>query len=370
MEAVSEDRSSRFAGWPRAAAAGLLIALAGLIALGLWQSVGPTSPRPASGDNDLALYRAVVERVRAGEGYEPAAIAEQRARDFPLKPFVAVRPPALAIALSRLPDEKTGGLLLALLASGVIAAWTWRLRMVRSGQVWLAATALVLFTGVGMSMGGSGASLFHEAWAGLLIALSLGLRTEKRFAAAVLVGLLAAVTRELAMPYLAVMALLALVERRRLEAVGFAAALGLALALLALHARAVTSLVRPEDLASNGWVRLGGWAFVLQMGRWNLLVMLVGPWLAAVILPLALVGATGWKTNAGLRLATLLLGYTLGFMAIGRPENNYWGLVIAPLVAVGLCLAPAALGDLIRDTVGARPGDSAPEPKPAISRLS
>ncbi len=65
-------------------------------------------------------------------------------------------------------------------------------------------SALAVFSGVGASMLGVGSmGLFHEAWAGLLIALSLALRTEKRFWSAALVGLLAALVRELALPYLA-----------------------------------------------------------------------------------------------------------------------------------------------------------------------
>jgi hypothetical protein len=50
----------------------------------------------------------------------------------------------------------------------------------------------------------------------------------------------------------------------------------------------------------------------------------------------------------GLRLGALLFDYTIGFMIIGRPENAYWGLVTAPLTALGLCFAPAALRDLFR----------------------
>ncbi len=373
MEAGTQARSSRFTDLPRAAAIVLLIALAALVAVGLWPSAAPTSARSVSSDNDLALYRAVVERMRTGDAYEAAAVAEQRVRDYPLKPFEVVRPPALATALSRLPDERTGDLLLALLAASVIAAWAYRLQAVRSGAIWLAATALTLFAGVGLNMGGGGASLFHEAWAGLLIALSLALRTDKRFAAAVMIGLLAAITRELAMPYLMVMALLALVERRRLEASCFAVALGVALALLAFHAHAVMSLLQPGDRASASWVHLGGWAFVLTTARWNLLGAVVGLWPAAVILPLSLIGAVGWRSGAGLRLAALLLGYTCGFMAIGRPENDYWGLLVAPLVAIGLCLAPAALGDLIRRAMGAnraQSGDRAQDVEPAVARLS
>jgi hypothetical protein len=238
------------------------------------------------------------------------------------------------------------------LAAAVVGAWTLRLQSVQAGPAWLAGTALVLFTGVGVTMAGGGASLFHEAWAGLLIALSLALRTDRRFVLAALVGLLACMIRELAMPYLAVMVVLALAERRRREAAAFAAALGLALCLLALHARAVLSLVTPTDLASASWVEFGGWAFVLETAKWNLLAVLGGSWLGAVVLPLSLVGAAGLRTGLGLRLAAILVGYTLGFMAIGRPENGYWGLLVTPLAAVGLCLAPRALADLARVCLG------------------
>jgi hypothetical protein len=201
-------------------------------------------------------------------------------------------------------------------------------------------------------MASGGASLFHETWAGLLIALSLALRTEKRFAGAAFFGLLAALIRELAMPYLIVMILVGLMERRRTEVIAFSVALVITLGALALHGHAVTSLVTALDRPSPGWVNLGGWQFVLATARWNLIVMLAGSWTAAAVVPLALLGAGAWNDGAGLRLAILLTGYTLGFMVIGRPENNYWGLITAPLLSVGLYFAPMALCDLFRRTFG------------------
>ena len=345
---------SRFASLPRSAAIAILAGIAALVALGLALSFGQTAPKPggAPGASDLALYRTVVQRVRAGEPYEQAVVAAQRAGHYPLKPFVVVRPPLLAEALARLPNEVAGDILLAVLAAATAGAWVIRLRSLWPRPLWLAASAAGLFTGVGAVMFGGGASLFHDAWAGLFIALSLALRTEKRFAAAVLVGLLAALIRELAIPYLLVMAMLALVERRRLEGAVFAGAAALALVALAWHAQAVMTLTTPADPASQGWVRLGGWGFVLATMRWNLLAIAAGGWVAAIIAPLALAGAAGWKDGTGLRLTALLFGYVLGFLAIGRPENSYWGLLIAPLAAVGLCLAPMALGDLVRRTRG------------------
>jgi hypothetical protein len=38
-------------------------------------------------------------------------------------------------------------------------------------------------------------------------------------------------------------------------------------------------------------------------------------------------------------------------MVFGRPENFYWGLITAPILAVGLCFAPRAIGDLVRRLV-------------------
>jgi hypothetical protein len=190
--------------------------------------------------------------------------------------------------------------------------------------------------------------VYHETWAGLLIALSLALRTDKHFWAAVALGLLAALVRELAMPYLLVMALIAAMERRRTESIAFALTLALALAALAWHAHQVMALTNPGDMASPGWLSLGGWFFVLATVKWNAIVAVIGAWSAAIIFPLAIVGAGGWRGGGGLRLLTLLVGYALGFMVLGRPENRYWGLMTAPLVGIGLALAPWALIDLSR----------------------
>ncbi len=349
--------AGRFARLPGPAAGGALVLLAALIALGF----ALPAPRLSAGQVAHApqsilvpLYGGIIARVRAGQPYETAAVAAQRAGGFPLRPFVTVRPPALALIMARLPDLATANLLMRLLAIAVLAAWTVRLWPAARGPLWLAWTPLVVFTGVAWAIPGLTFGLFHECWAGLLIALSLALRTDRRFLAAVVVGLLAAVIRELAMPYLLVMALLALAERRRGEALAFAAALGVSLAALAVHAAAVMSLTTPHDLASPGWVKLGGWPFVMATAQWNLPAVLLGGWAAAATVPLALIGAAGLKDATGVRLTALLAGYILGFTVIGQPHDFGWGVVVAPLIGVGLALSPLALGDLWHSAVRRR----------------
>ena len=48
-------------------------------------------------------------------------------------------------------------------------------------------------------------------------------------------------------------------------------------------------------------------------------------------------------------LGTLLfLGYGLAFMIAGRPDNFYWGAVIAPAMFIGLAYAPRFLASLTK----------------------
>jgi hypothetical protein len=348
---AAQDRCNRFAGLSRVAAGGILALLLALIVVGLNLPARRTPVPSAPGRDDIGLYSRVIDRVRAGERYARAAIAEQRAAGYPVRPFVAVRPPLLAVALAWLPDRRTADILLASLAAIVIVAWTARLKPIRTSVAWLAATPLIVFTGVEATMTLAGMSRLHETWAGLLIALSLALRTDRRFAAAVTLGLLAGLVREIAMPYLVVMALVALAERRRAEAVAFVLALAACLAALTLHAATVTPLLTSHDMASPGWVTFGGWRFAVSTAKWNYVALLLGAWAGAVILPLAIVGAMARKDGLGIRLTFLVVGYAVGFMAIGRPWNSYWGLITAPLIGVALCFAPWAVGDLLRGAV-------------------
>jgi hypothetical protein len=339
-----------------------LLALAGMIVIGLISPAEPAFPTNNGGGpvlaaergDNFAFYSHVVQRVRHGEPYDRAALAELRALHGPVRPFLTIRPPLLAEALARLPDPRIARALLGLLTAAVVLAWTLRLRAARPDLPWVIWCALVMVAGAAMTAFDGRLILMHEAWSGLLMALSLALRTERRFATAVAVGLVAALIREFGMPYLLVMAAMALIERRRTEAIAFAVALAIALAALGLHAHAVMSLETAADPASPGWVKFSGWPFVLSTASNNLIVLTAGAWAAAVIVPLALAGALDWKDPLGLRLSVLLAGMVVGFMVFGRPMQASWGFMMQPIMAAGLCLSPLALSDLLR--AASRPG--------------
>jgi hypothetical protein len=318
-----------------------LFAAVALMALGLVTGAAPERAPPGSGPTDLGLYRYAAAQAAHPETYYPRLIAEQRREGYELKPFVAVRPPALAFLLAALKTDaiRRGALMALALVS--LVAWRKALGGESGGTLPRVLTSIVLATGVLPAIAAE-APYLHEVWAGVLISLSLALRRPHGFAAAVALGLAAALIRELAAPYLLAMLALALMERRWREGAAWASALALFGAALALHAHLVDRLVLPSDHASAGWLKLSGWPFVLHAAQWNGLLAIAPAWLTAVVVPLALFGAATWDGPLGRRLAVILIGYVLAFAVVGRPENFYWGLVFAPLLPLGFARAVAS----------------------------
>src|SRR3712207_1297255 len=116
---------TRFSGWQPLHARLLLALLLALCGYGMAIAL---QPGPAREEvvvdltrTDLALYKAVAGRVGEGESYYSAVTAEQRARNYPLRPVVTVRLPTLAWIIGSLGSE-SASLLLRLLVIVAIAA--------------------------------------------------------------------------------------------------------------------------------------------------------------------------------------------------------------------------------------------------------
>ncbi|MBW6527065.1 hypothetical protein KZ813_09470 [Sphingomonas sp. RHCKR7] len=329
----------------RRAAGWLLAATLLLIVVGLLSPALPAARPATSADRgDAALYRAIDRRLAAGQGYYTAAAAEHRARDFPLRPAVAVRLPSRAW-FYRLVGEDAALWWLRALALLAALATASRLRAAAGSRVlWGGASAIAAAST--LPLANPVVALWPECWAGLLVALSLACRDNRRWRVAALLGLAAALVRELALPYLAVMALVAALDRRRDEVLGWIAATVVAVLALAAHAAAVATVLRPGDGESQGWVRAGGWAFDLAMARATTPLALV-PAATALLVPLALYGWASAPGGYARRVTLALAAWLVPALLIGRPENSYWGLMLAPVWLAGLPLALPALRDAI-----------------------
>ena len=339
---------TRFASIGRAPALAILFALLLLIGIGLGLDADRvTRPPTPPGHGDVDLYRAIDTRMMAGEGYYQAATTEQRARGYPLRPFVTVRMPTLAwITTLAGGPSRIAWLEMLLAVASVGATIVYLRRSISSLWMWGAASLLVAVTVILLSQ--SELVFWHELWAGLLIALALACRTERRWGPSVALGLAAVLFRELAMPFLFAMAACAALERRPREALAWAGAILVAGLALAAHAAAVHAMLHPADPASPGWSRIGGWRFDIAVVRGSSLLAVLPASFTAVLLPVALLGWAGWSNGYSARFALTLAGWLGAFLLIGRPENFYWGLLMAPLMPIGVVVALPALRDLLR----------------------
>lgn len=302
----------------------------------------PDRPR----DDDLTLYDNVVQRLQGGEQYYDVIAEEHRKLPFPLQPGLAVRLPTLAYILAFLGEAGMIAIGIALMVL-TVRAWWRRFGDEPGGERFrLVGSALVL---VGVSLGlARYFYAMHELWAGLLVALAIGLHRPGRWRWSFVALALALAIRETVLPVVLLLGAMAIWRRDWKEgAAWIALALVFAMALL-VHLHIIAGLVRPDDPVGPSWLvlrGLPGWIgnIVLSSNlRW------LPHYLAGPLVFLMILGWAGWRTAAGTTLTFLSLGYGLAFMIAGRNENFYWGMVVAPVMFAGLVMAPAVLKSLWR----------------------
>lgn len=349
----------RFAGWPAWLARALLAALALLLIASaivpieaLKQEVAPRGlvgaaevERPR--DKDLAVYDAVIARLQRGEGYYDVVIEEHRKAAFPVKPGFAVRLPTLAWLAALLGDT---GLTLAAIAllGGVVWAWWRRLQAEPGLQSQVAVgTALILFGAVlGLNRY---FFVLHELWAGMLLALALALyRPGERWGATFALAALALAIREHVLPFVLLAGALALWWRNWREAAAWALLAGLFIAALMLHHHLVAVRTLPSDQPSMPWLVLRGLSGWLSNVVLSSNLRFLPHWLAGPLVVLMTFGWAAWRSRLGTFGALLFLGYGAAFMIAGRPDNYYWGAVVAPPMFLGLAFAAPGLRSLWR----------------------
>jgi hypothetical protein len=339
---------SRFASAPAWVARATLTALLGLVLYGLAAHAPLLAHGVTPAFDDPHLYRNIAERVARGQGYYQAAMAEHRAHGYPTSPAQVFREPALAWLMAVLRDDVWRRA--AFLGLAAITAMALLHAFEREGMSFRhrAVAMVVMTTGIGLVIIRGGIMFIHEAWAGLLIALSLALYSPGRWRAAVVIGLAACLVRELALPYLAAMGALALWERRWRELAAWVAACAVFLVLFAIHLHVAAGLHQPGDATSPGWLGMGGTPYVLGLARLNLALIVAPTAVVALAVGLSLIGLVGSRNPIAARAALIVGGYMTAFLVLGRSDNNYWGALYAPILPLGVVLSPPALRDLTR----------------------
>jgi len=361
--------ADRFAAWPQLAArlmllGVVLILLASLIApiekasrpAGQAGSVGTGTAASAGNerDPDLALYDRIIARVARGEPYYSAAVDEQRRGNYPVRPGPAVRLPTLAY-LEALLGASGSWIAAMLLFTATLLAWWQRFGAEPGGLAHRRMAVALLVPGAALILNPR-YLVVHETWAGMLLLLSLGLHRAgngegRRWVAALVAAALALMIRELALPYVLLMAATALSRQQWREAAAWSALAIAFVGLLVIHVGLIAPHVTAADPPSSSWVAmrgLQGWLGNIAMS--SSLHFLPGE-LAGPLVTLMLLGWAGWRSAAGEFATLLYLGYGLLFMIVGRNDNFYWGALVAPGMFMGLAFLPRALASLWRNAM-------------------
>jgi hypothetical protein len=351
----------RFARWPRGAAWAVLAVTALVLLLAVWTAPGTSVPAvsaspaavpaaTAQRDYDLQLYDRIAARVATGENYYPVAVAEQRARNFPVRPAIAVRLPTLAFLTAAV--GPTGLFVLAiLLGFGILAAWWRRLGQEPGGADRRIIALLLLAIGSLIALKPQYLAQ-HEVWAGLLLALGGGLHRPGQWRAAWLPVALAVAVRELALPFALLLAALAAWRRDWRELAAWLVLIALFAVGLAWHLYEVGKYLRPGDPSSPAWLVFRGVRGLTGNIVDSSVLHLLPARLAAPLALLPLLGWAAWKSPAGRIFALLFAAYGLRFMIAGRANNFYWALVVTPAWFVGYAFLPMALRSLVSSARG------------------
>jgi len=319
----------------------------------LWGLIGAARgtgglPSPTAGaSNDLEMYSAITARVAAGEDYYQVLAEELPNRGYAIRPVFNWRLPTLTWLNTIPPTRMWGRTLLALLGCAAMILW---LLAIRSSVPRALAVSIPVLLFAILPVAFLGASVvFYEVWAGLFIAASLACSGLDRWRASVALGAAAVLIRELALPYLLIMAAMAWWESKRREALTWAITVVVFVIFWAWHVSHVLKVMPPKGLA-NAWMVAGGWGFVLQASLSSVFFVLVPEpwdrWAVAAAIPLLWAGSWYWSDTLGRRVALILTGYFALFMVAGRPDNWYWGFVIAPLIplaGLGYLFGPRAV---------------------------
>ena len=337
---------TRFEGWVRGPALAVLGLLLVVLAIACWSpetAPGPKLRASPAQQSDLKLYRDIIAGVAAGGDYYEVAAKELRKGNYPLKPFFTFRLPTHATVYATMGEKMMVPVVWALCA-GLMLAWWIKLKPVL--PLPLLALAMILIAG---GLGGllqPQTGLFHESWAALLLALMITLRRPGRIWPAVVLGCLALMIRELALPMILAMGALAVLERRWREAAGWALAVVLFGIYMTVHAHWVAEVVLPSDPPSPGWSKMNGLQFAMKSIAKVTFGIRLPDALAAGLLVLSLFGWLSVRTGWALRVALLLAGYAAMLALFARADTFYWALIAAPLSFAGLTFVPKALSDL------------------------
>ena len=339
--------NTRYSNLPRSTSGMTAIVIVALIVWGLSSFASDDHAVQSSGGEDLRCYQSIVDRIRAGEGYYQAAYSELSSRGYPTGSIFNWRLPLLCWTFGHLPDLRIAKATAILLSFSTL--WFWisiSSKELPFGKI-VAGSILLLGNPIYSLL--PDLYLSHEFWAGTLISTSILFFAKGWRCLALAAGILALFIRELALPFVAVMLLLSVYERKYREAFFWGIGTISFFIMMAIHSSNIKETAALGMAYSYAeWIIFGGWRFVLRTASMHPYLFLLPAFVSAILVPLMLLGLSGWRGPLGARIGSTVAIYVLIFFFVGQEFNRYWGILYANLMFPGLLYLSAVASDLYR----------------------
>ena len=296
---------------------------------------------------DTALFRAMIDRVHAGEGFYQASAAEMPSRRYPTRSVFNWRTPVPIWLIGKLPDPNLAKGLMGLTALALMVLSFEILAREQGHGLGRPIACALLLTGPMAPCALYDQFVSPMSWAAVFIALSICGYGLKRPAIGIAMGLAAVCCRELVLPYCCLAAAFAWWYGRRRELLAWISGLAVWALFYGLHCWQASQFMTPEAVCHReGWIQFGGLPFVIALTQMNLYLLFLPQWATALYFVAAMLGLAGWHTELGQRVGISVCLFVLAFAIVGQEFNQYWGLLIAPLFCFGVVRFPLSVRDL------------------------
>jgi hypothetical protein len=289
------------------------------------------------------MFARVVERMRGDESYYPAMGHELRSGNYPTASVFNWRAPALYVSLAAAPRWLSFALMAAL---SILLLASFMIHLARDASPEGTVIGLVLAAGAVVTLADRQGRWLTEAWAGVLIGVSIAAYLWRAWIPGALAGTAALFLRELAAPYCITCVLLAVRGHRKRELLVWAGGTALFALYYAAHAASVLAEMRAGDLAHpRSWLQFGGLPFWLATIKANALLF-SAPRVVLSVSSVLLLAAL-WAPSLPPHVRAAVVAYGLFFAVAGQPFNDYWGFVSSLIYALALSHGPAGLWTLV-----------------------
>ena len=309
--------------------------------------------------SDLDFYKKVTKEISQGKGYYETLATELPKHQFPTSSVFNWRPPLPLWSIGKL-GKACSLTVFALLGVALFVLGTVLLR--RDGGLAGGLLGGLMLSSVAML--GFMPDLMHAPilWGAVLIGISVTLFGWERPRLAVLIGVLGAFFRELAIGYSLTMLCFAIWNRNYRESLHWVVGIAAFAIYYAFHCHQVSQQVvqAPIDQDSN-WLQFHGLAIVVGASQMLGYLLLAPQWVSALWLSLVVLGWWGADREWEKRAALTGAAYFAVFMLVGQEVNQYWGQLIAPFMCLGFGCFPSHLKKCWRISF---PADSPNKVKP------